>query len=134
MGFKAISYITKKKIGMVAVCNTIAKDLETKAKNTAYWKDRTSNARQGINGGMDGGNGNYNIYLEHGVDYGTILEEGAKPHTITPKNGKYLYWKGAAHPVKRVNHPGTKGFRTFSKVLERNRAMVKAAVIKYWSD
>ncbi|GAA0735690.1 hypothetical protein [Clostridium oceanicum] len=134
MSFKAIEYITRKKAGMSILCNTIAKGLEAQAKNTAYWKDRTSNARQGISGGTNGGNGNYNIYLEHGVDYGTILEEGSKPHTINPKNGKYLYWKGAAHPVRQVHHPGTKGFKAFEKVLQGNKAMVKAAVIKYWSD
>ncbi|KGO14281.1 hypothetical protein NZ45_07935 [Clostridium botulinum] len=134
MGFKAIEYIAKKNAGMSACCYLIAKELEKQAKDKAYWKKHTNHAVQGIKGGTDGGNGNYNIYLAHGVDYGEILEEGSKPHVITPKNGKYLYWKGAAHPVKRVNHPGTKGFKTFEKVLEGNRAMVKAAVIKYWSD
>ena len=27
---------------------------------------------------------------------------------IKPKNKRALYWKGAAHPVKKVNHPGSK--------------------------
>jgi hypothetical protein len=27
---------------------------------------------------------------------------------IVPTNKKALFWKGASHPVKKVNHPGTK--------------------------
>lgn len=38
--------------------------------------------------------------------YAVAQHEGAKPHVIKPKNGQALYWPGAAHPVKEVNHPG----------------------------
>lgn len=133
-GFKAIDYILRKKAGMSILCNTIAKGLETKAKHSAKWTDRTSNARQGLNSGCENRGTNYSIYLAHGVDYGEILEDGSKPHVITPKNGKALYWKGAVHPVKKVNHPGTKGFKTIENTLEGNKGMVKTAIIKYWSD
>ncbi|MCX5365944.1 HK97 gp10 family phage protein [Streptomyces sp. NBC_00124] len=40
------------------------------------------------------------------VPYWSLVEFGAPDHVITPKNKKALYWKGARHPVKRVNHPG----------------------------
>lgn len=40
--------------------------------------------------------------------YAKGVEEGTKPHIIKPKRGKFLYWKGAAHPVKLVNHPGSR--------------------------
>ena len=43
-----------------------------------------------------------NIKYAPGVEYGT------KAHIIKPKNKKALYWKGAKHPVKKVNHPGSK--------------------------
>ena len=43
-----------------------------------------------------------NIKYAPGVEYGT------KAHIIRPKNKKVLYWKGAKHPVKKVNHPGSK--------------------------
>ncbi|KEH90616.1 hypothetical protein [Clostridium botulinum] len=134
MAFKAIEFINRKKAGMSILCNVLARDLEGKAKDNANWKDRTSNARQGLKGGCEGGGNNYSIYLAHGVDYGEILEEGSKPHVITPKNGKALYWKGAAHPVKKVNHPGTKGFKTIENTLESSKTMVKAALLEYWSD
>ncbi|ENK0558006.1 hypothetical protein AB2T19_002815 [Clostridium botulinum] len=134
MSFKAIDFINRKKAGMYALCNMFSNNLENKAKQNADWKDRTSHARQALHSGVEGGNNSYSIYLSHGVEYGEILEEGSKPHVITPKNGKALYWKGAAHPVKKVNHPGTKGFKTIENTLEGNREVIKSAVLRYWSD
>ncbi|RXM79581.1 hypothetical protein DP144_01885 [Clostridium tetani] len=134
MSFKVIDYITRKKAGMYALCNMFASNLENKAQQNANWKDRTSHARQALHSGVEGGINEYSIYLSHGVEYGEILEEGSKPHVITPKNGKALYWKGAAHPVKKVNHPGTKGFKTIENTLEGSREMIKTVVVKYWSD
>ena len=43
-----------------------------------------------------------NIKYAPGVEYGT------RAHIIRAKNKKALYWKGAKHPVKQVNHPGSK--------------------------
>src|SRR5271167_176780 len=42
------------------------------------------------------------------ASYARFVEFGTAPHVIEPKNGKALYWPGAEHPVRRVNHPGTK--------------------------
>ncbi|PJN38980.1 hypothetical protein CG747_20790 [Streptomyces sp. CB02959] len=41
------------------------------------------------------------------VNYAAAVEYGTAPHVIVPKNGRALYWPGAAHPVAKVNHPGT---------------------------
>lgn len=134
MGFEVNEWLHRKKAGMYALCNMFANDLENKAKQNASWKDRTSHARQALHSGVEGGGNEYSIYLSHGVEYGAILEEGSKPHVIKPKNKKYLYWKGAAHPVKEVNHPGTKGFKTIENTLKENKKMIVNTVIEYWSD
>lgn len=134
MGFQVFDFIDKKKAGMIVLCNLIAKDFENQAKTNAKWTDRSSHAKQGISSGVIGINGNYNIHLSHGVSYGAILEEGSKPHIITTKNSNGLYWKDAAHPVKKVNHPGTKGFKTFETVLENNKARTVERIVEYWSD
>ena len=42
------------------------------------------------------------------ASYAPMVEFGTKPHTIVPKNAKALFWPGAAHPVRKVNHPGTR--------------------------
>lgn len=52
--------------------------------------------------------------------YAFFVHQGTKPYTIYPKRKKALYWKGALHPVRKVNHPGIKANpfvdRTASKV------------------
>lgn len=43
------------------------------------------------------------------VIYASYVHEGTSPHTIVPVNKAALWWPGAPHPVKKVNHPGTEG-------------------------
>jgi phage gpG-like protein len=38
--------------------------------------------------------------------YAAAHQFGSKPYVITPKRAKALFWPGAGHPVKSVNHPG----------------------------
>ncbi len=56
------------------------------------------------------------------TDYAYYVHEGTKPHKIYPKNGKALFWPGAAHPVRVVNHPGTKGNPFMPRLLDLSRA------------
>ena len=51
--------------------------------------------------------------------YAKIVEDGSKPHIIRAKRKKALYWKGASHPVKQVNHPGTKGKPYMKPALDK---------------
>ncbi|MET7739623.1 hypothetical protein [Streptomyces sp. NPDC005385] len=41
------------------------------------------------------------------VEHAIYVEEGTMPHVIEAHGSGALYWAGAQHPVKRVNHPGT---------------------------
>src|SRR5947209_6882233 len=41
------------------------------------------------------------------ASYAAYVEFGTKPHVIEAKTKKALYWPGASHPVRKVNHPGT---------------------------
>lgn len=43
-----------------------------------------------------------------GRTYAAYVELGTAPHVIYPKDKRALFWKGAAHPVGKVNHPGTR--------------------------
>lgn len=52
------------------------------------------------------------------VPYAEHVELGVKPHVIKPVNKKALYWKGAKHPVKSVNHPGYDGYLMFQKGVD----------------
>jgi phage gpG-like protein len=44
------------------------------------------------------------------VQYAAIQQLGGviKAHAISPRKKKALFWPGAAHPVRRVMHPGSK--------------------------
>lgn len=46
-----------------------------------------------------------------------ILERGSIPHVIEAKNKKALHWKGALHPVRKVNHPGTPAYHFLRNAL-----------------
>jgi hypothetical protein len=55
------------------------------------------------------------------VDYSVDVELGTAPHVINAKPGSALYWPGADHPVKRVNHPGTKPYPYLRPALFQRR-------------
>jgi phage gpG-like protein len=65
----------------------------------------TGHLRRSIS--VDMGNLEATIHTSN-VKYAIMVEKGTKAHVIKPKNKKALYWKGASHPVKQVNHPGSK--------------------------
>ena len=66
---------------------------------------KTGHLRRAIS--VDMGNLEATIHTSN-VKYAVMVEKGTKAHVIKPKNKKALYWKGATHPVKQVNHPGSK--------------------------
>lgn len=54
------------------------------------------------------------------LSYAPIVEEGSDPHVILPKTAKALFWKGADHPVRKVNHPGTKAYPYLKPALQQS--------------
>lgn len=68
------------------------------------------------------------------VIYAAIHQFGGKTaaRTIKPVNKKALYWLGAGHPVKSVNHPGSKiPARPFLVVQDEDWTEIRAAVMEY---
>lgn len=51
--------------------------------------------------------GPFHFVLQSAAEYSIHVEKGTDPHVITPSNKEALYWPGADHPVKKVEHPGT---------------------------
>ncbi len=108
--------------------------MESEAKRNARWTDRTSHARQSIHSGVEGRGRELTLFLAHGVKYGAFLEEGTPPHVIRPKNKKALYWKGAAHPVKKVNHPGTKAYPILEDTIRSNKNRLIKDIASWWAN
>lgn len=63
--------------------------------------------------------------IKTSLPYASDVEFPTRPHQIRPRRAKALSWPGAQHPVRMVNHPGTKGAHMF----ERTAASEQAAII-----
>lgn len=66
--------LTKVKAGIQLFGETAGKDLEAKAKANAPWTDRTTNARNSIQGGFQWNDKNGMIYVSGDTDYFKYLE------------------------------------------------------------
>ena len=60
------------------------------------------------------------------ASYAPFVEFGTKPHTILPKEKMALYWPGAAHPVKRINHPGSKANDYMGRIIAASQEEINA--------
>ncbi|MGL4801478.1 MAG: hypothetical protein ACRC18_04360 [Cetobacterium sp.] len=85
--------------------STLKIERGAKENLTSNGSVKTGHLRRGITSNISKNEG---IVHTSNIVYSMGVEKGTKPHTIKAKNGKYLYWKGARHPVKQVNHPGSK--------------------------
>lgn len=92
-----------------AIENVVSQELE----RTAHRIERqakelapvdTGDLRRSIT--TDGGGLSYEVGTN--LEYAEYIEEGTSPHTITGND--YLYWEGADHPVRSVNHPGNRAY------------------------
>jgi hypothetical protein len=52
------------------------------------------------------------------ASYARFVEFGTAPHRIEPKDKQALYWPGAAHPVRSVQHPGTRANPFMERIIE----------------
>lgn len=78
----------------------------------------TGRLRSSIVHRTEGGGRTTGVVVGTNVSYAADVEYGTAPHVILPKNKKALYWPGAAHPVSRVNHPGTRAQPFMRPALE----------------
>lgn len=141
MGFKVMDFINKKMSGMHMLLGyVIAPTLVNEAKNKAYWKDKNGDARNGLNGGVEGGSNEYTLYLAHGVEYGEWLEKGTgiygpQKTPIVPVQKKMLSWvdeNGQRHFAKMVK--GMKPMPILEDTLENNKGNIVNTIVKYWSE
>jgi hypothetical protein len=64
------------------------------------------------------------------ASYAPFVEFGTAPHVIVPKDKKALYWPGAAHPVRKVNHPGTKANQFMERILASSQEEIDAQFLR----
>lgn len=97
---------------------------EAPVKKGTLRRSITSRVEQGGNRGVIGTN----------LGYAVIVHEGSRPHVITPRRAKALYWRGARHPVRRVRHPGTRANRFFPRAANSSRAAVERELAAVWNN
>jgi hypothetical protein len=57
------------------------------------------------------------------ASYAAAVHDGSKAHIIRARGSGFLYWKGAGHPVKQVNHPGYRGNPFLKRAVEQSEVM-----------
>ncbi len=62
--------------------------------------------------------------------YAVFVHEGTAAHAIYPKNKQALYWPGAKHPVKKVNHPGSRANPFMPRILQNSQSDIDALMKK----
>ncbi|MCC0679550.1 MULTISPECIES: hypothetical protein [unclassified Clostridioides] len=110
--------VTKSRAMLGVYADTASRKLETEAKTNHPWQNRSHDAESRLKGSYEWQGDNVRLALSHGVDYGVFLEKGTNPHIITARNGGYLFWDGASHPVKQVNHPGSRPYPIIMPTIE----------------
>jgi hypothetical protein len=66
------------------------------------------------------------------LSYARPVEFGSEPHDILPKNGKALHFmmRGIPITVKKVHHPGSKGYFMFSRAFDANLQQVQDSFVR----
>jgi len=62
--------------------------------------------------------------------YAGAHQFGSRPHVIRAKNKRALFWPGASHPVRQVNHPGLPARPFFPFDASGNMSPAAAARIR----
>lgn len=98
--------------------------VETQGKANAPVK--TGTLRRSITSTVRGGAGSVVGTVGTNVPYAKAVHDGSRAHVIVPVRAKALFWPGAAHPVRRVNHPGTRPNPFLKNALAQRRGAILA--------
>lgn len=79
----------------------------------------TGELRAGISAGPAAG-GTVRVWSV--APHGLAVEFGTRPHVIEPSSRRALTWPGGAHPVTRVDHPGTRAQPYMRRALYTRRS------------
>ena len=64
------------------------------------------------------------VTIQSPAIYAAAQNYGTGPYVIEPKSKKALFWPGAEHPVKKVNHPGIKGKHFVEDSIEATQSRI----------
>lgn len=99
---------------------TIVKEDAKKIKSGSF-KNQSGDLRRSIVGRVESAERGV---VSTDIPYAEYVEYGTRPHTITPKNGKYLAFKGRSGNMvfaKKINHPGSRPYPYMQPALDDNQ-------------
>jgi hypothetical protein len=97
---------------------------EAPVKRGGLRRSITSRVERGGDRGMVGTN----------LKYARAVNDGSRPHIIKPTRAKALFWRGALHPVRSVNHPGNKANDFVGRTRERLRPVAERELKAVFGD
>lgn len=101
------------------------------AANTPRRTGRTANS---VQASIDGAGARVTGRFGSDSDVFGYLEFGTRPHIIRPRFKKALFWPTARHPVRSVNHPGTKALHTLENAGEAAGVVAKDRLGEVFED
>ena len=122
-------------IGEIIVASVRRNFRESRAPDGTPWKPVKRKGRPLVDSGRLRNSVGYlaghdRVEVGTGVVYASFHQFGTGPYTIRPRRKKALYWPGAAHPVKQVNHPGLPA-RPFLMVQDEDWTEIRDAMLEY---
>ena len=112
------SELNKFSVELVKLSNETEEDVKKVVKNSAFNIEKNAKSNLTKNKSVATGHLRRGISTDikrleatihtSNIKYAPMVEYGTKAHIIRPKNKRFLYWKGAKHPVKQVGHPGSR--------------------------
>lgn len=73
--------------------------------------------------------GGSRVSVGSSLNYASWVVSGTRPHQILPRTAQALFWPGAAHPVRAVQHPGTKPNPFMQTALEAAAPQAEAILV-----
>lgn len=91
----------------------VGRDVERNARRNLARHNRTGR----LLGSLKRRNGVAQSEVVIGTDHWRFIEYGTPPHQIRPRARTALAWPGAAHPYRRVRHPGSSEYAPMRRAL-----------------
>lgn len=106
-------------VALIETSDSIKKDIKA---DTSFGGEKLRNSFNTIKTGA------YKFKIMSKSPHGVFIEEGTRPHVIRPRFKKCLRFVSRSGDIvfaKKVNHPGNKAYRFFSRALTKANGTFK---------
>ena len=131
--------LDRKVAGLHVLGEHLGKKLESDAKSTASWTDRTGATRAAIHGGAKKTNNGTTIYVAHGSKVGMYHELGTgiygpNKRPITAKNKKVMRFEIGGKTIFVKSVKGIKANPVLENTAKKQKSEIENAIRRYWKS